>query len=113
MTQPTDNAIADMQGETALPRKNGELVFEAPWEGRAFGLAVTLNERGFYEWRSFRDHLVAHIADAEAEGTESSYYERWVASLEDLVLSQGLISRDELDARTEEYEHGEREEDWE
>ena len=25
---------------TDLPRRNGELVFEAPWESRAFGLAA-------------------------------------------------------------------------
>ena len=113
MAKTADTSIADMNGAEALPRKNGELVFEAPWEGRAFGLAVTLNERGFYEWPAFRDQLVAQIADAEAKGIESTYYERWLASLEQLVISRGLVTTEELDARAEEYEHGEREEDWE
>ena len=38
-----DRLIANMEGSAALPRKNGELVFEAPWEGRAFGIAVALS----------------------------------------------------------------------
>ena len=29
----------DLQGPAAPPRANGELVFEQPWQGRAFGLA--------------------------------------------------------------------------
>ena len=45
--------ITEMQGELALPRSNGELVFDAPWEGRAFGIAVALNESGAYEWGEF------------------------------------------------------------
>ena len=37
-----DPRISTMDEQVALPRKNGELVFEAPWEARAFGLAVAL-----------------------------------------------------------------------
>ncbi|MEA2642119.1 MAG: hypothetical protein QOF51_3513 [Chloroflexota bacterium] len=107
----TDRAIGEMDGEAALPRQNGELLFEAPWEGRAFGLAVALNESGYYEWRAFRDQLVAKIAGAESQGVDSTYYERWVASLEELVLTSGLVSRDELDARTEEYASGARDDE--
>jgi nitrile hydratase accessory protein len=108
MAANTDSTIAEMEGAAALPRKNGELVFEAPWEGRAFGLAVVLNESGRYPWRSFRDELVAQIADAEAHCVDSSYYERWLASLEEILIGQGLVSRAELDARTHEYASGER-----
>ena len=38
MTGKVDQRIADMSEQVALPRKNGELVFVAPWEARAFGL---------------------------------------------------------------------------
>jgi nitrile hydratase accessory protein len=104
--------IANMDGEVALPRSNGELVFESPWEGRAFGIAVALNEQALYPWRSFRDALVDQIAADEAAGEPTSYYERWLASLEALLLQQGLVSKEELDARTEEYATGERDDDW-
>ena len=104
--------IAEMDGSAALPRSNGELVFEAPWEGRAFGIAVSLNERGVYPWRSFRDALVDQIAGDEAAATGTTYYERWLASLETLLLRRGLVTQEELDARTAEYASGERADDW-
>ena len=52
-----DNQVAYLDGEAALPRKNGELVFNAPWEGRIFGMAVVLNEKGAYPWDAFRGQL--------------------------------------------------------
>lgn len=111
MTVSPDRRIANMGAQAALPRKNGELVFEAPWEGRAFGLAVALNNDGHYGWRGFRDRLVVEIAAAEKSGVPSSYYEQWLASLEKLVVAKGLVSADELDARTAEYAAGQRDED--
>ncbi|HZT08653.1 MAG TPA: nitrile hydratase accessory protein [Chloroflexota bacterium] len=101
-----------MEGESALPRSNGELVFEAPWEGRAFGIAVALNEHDVYPWRTFRDALVEQIAADESAGRSSSYYERWLASLEEVLLRKGIVTRDELDARTDEYARGVRDDDW-
>ena len=103
MTQKIDKKIATMEARTALPRENGELVFQAPWEARAFGLAVALNEKDLYEWREFSSQLASKIAAAEQNNDPSSYYARWVASLEELVIAQGLISREQLDARTAEY----------
>jgi nitrile hydratase accessory protein len=109
MESVPDRRIAEMAGEAALPRKNGELVFEAPWEGRAFGMAVALNDRHCYDWDEFRRHLIANIAAAERSGKEVPYYESWLASFEALLLEKGLISREELDRRTAEYLAGERE----
>jgi nitrile hydratase accessory protein len=102
-----------MEGETALPRQNGELVFDAPWEGRAFGIAVALNEQAVYPWRSFRDALVERIAEDDAAARPTTYYERWLASLENLLLKQGLVTKEELDVRTAEYASGARDDDWE
>lgn len=103
--------IAQMEGPEAPPRKNGELVFDALWEGRAFGMAVTLHDQGVYPWRAFRDSLVDVIAKADAESDESPYYERFLAALEHLAVAQGLVTREELDARTAEYASGERDDD--
>jgi nitrile hydratase accessory protein len=99
MASSTDQQIALMAGESALPRKNGELVFSAPWEGRAFGLAVALSDGHHYAWDEFRDQLVAEIARAEANGNPSTYYERWVAALERVLLARKLVTTAELDAR--------------
>ena len=101
MTEPVsgvDRRVADLDGPAALPRKNGELVFAAPWEGRAFGMAVALHEKGEYDWDDFRRLLVEHVASSSA-----LYYESWLAAFESVVLERGLVSQEELAARTAEF----------
>jgi len=105
-----DRAVADMSGEAAIPRKNGELVFESPWQGRAFGMAVALNEGQVYNWDEFRTELVARIAEADSSGGPSGYYDRWLAAFETLLSEKGLVSTQEIDERTYQFEFGERDE---
>ena len=107
MSTEIDGRISEMQGELALPRSNGELVFAAPWEGRAFGIAVALNEGGVYEWSEFQRRLAEEIAAAPPDDEGSVYYERWLASLERLLLEQGMITHEELEDRFAAYESGE------
>jgi nitrile hydratase accessory protein len=100
-----DRAIAD---DLTLPRRNGELVFDAPWEGRAFGLAVTLDQAGVVEWDEFRARLIAHITAwerAHPDAESWSYYERWHEALEAVVVEHGLVARDEIGRRAEAIEH--------
>jgi nitrile hydratase accessory protein len=87
---PLDAAL-DISGPTAPPRANGELVFAAPWESRAFGLAVTLAADGRFAWDDFRARLVARIAEAPA----APYYERWLAALEDVLAAADLVDADD------------------
>jgi nitrile hydratase accessory protein len=103
-----DRAIADMAGPAALPRKNGELVFESAWAGRLFGMTVALNEAGEFRWNEFRDRLIAEIAEAERRAAGSTYYERWFRALERLLDDTGLVPRAVLEARTAEFESGRR-----
>jgi len=106
----SDSASATSDSALDAPRKNGELVFEEPWESRAFGMAVALNEDQCYDWDDFRDRLIAEIAAADARNDPSGYYERWLAAFEQLLTEQGILTRDELDERTLEFEFGERDE---
>jgi nitrile hydratase accessory protein len=112
MTNEPSQEVTGMEGAEALPRSNGELVFDAPWEGRAFGIAVNLNQQGLYPWRAFRDGLVREIGTAEAGGDSDTYYERWLATLEKLLVDQGILTPDEIARRTEEYASGARDDDW-
>ncbi len=48
-----------------MPRKNGELVFQTPWESRVFGIAVTLCEQDVFEWEEFRQSLITEIREWE------------------------------------------------
>ncbi len=88
--------LAPMEGPGAPPRDNGELVFSAPWEARAVALAVALVEQQGLQWDSFRQRLMAAIAD----DPDRPYYESWAVALESLVLSLGLATPADLDAST-------------
>jgi len=86
-----------MPGPTALPRRNGELVFDAPWQGRAFGLALVVVERLGVPWAAFQKHLIAAIAAAP----DAPYYDCWVTALERLLVEHGHATAAELDAVAE------------
>jgi nitrile hydratase accessory protein len=103
-----DRVVAIMEGRAALPRKNGELVFEEPWQGRVFGMAVALHERGVYEWEEFRQGLIAHIAEAERRPGAFSYYTVWLQTFEALLARKGLVTPSELEETTYQFEFGER-----
>ena len=87
----------DASGPTAPPRRNGELVFEAPWQSRAFGLTVALAEAGKISWDRFRARLIAEIARAERSATWS-YWACWLAALEKTCAAADLCVAEELDA---------------
>lgn len=71
----------DVAGPAAPPRANGELVFDEPWQARAFGMAVALLERDGHGWDAFRAYLVPAIA-AEPD---APYYVAFVSALEAYV----------------------------
>jgi len=100
--------IADMTGATALPRKNGELVFDEAWQGRIFGMTVAMSHDASFEWREFQAQLIAEIAHAEREGESSSYYERWLHAFERLLAGKGLVDPAALAERRHEFEAGHR-----
>jgi nitrile hydratase accessory protein len=103
-----DQVMSRMEGRAALPRRNGELVFEEPWQGRAFGMAIALHEHGAYEWEEFRQALIDRIAAAERRGGPFVYYEIWLETFESLLSAKGLVTPDELDETTYQFEFGER-----
>ena len=103
-----DRGIADLGGRAALPRRNGELVVNSPWEGRAFGIAVALEADHRCSWPDFSARLAEAIAQAGPDADPNRYYERWLAALEQVVLDGGLVQRDELEARARQYREGAR-----
>ena len=106
MTHPAGRADAayllDSAGPAAPPRDNGELVFTAPWESQAFGVALALHDAGCIDWEDFRQSLIREIGDWEAahpSGDGWNYYECWLGSLERLVNRRGLVTAEDLRAR--------------
>ncbi len=80
MTGPP-TARDDAFAEQTLPRSNGELIFDYPWQGRALAMAVLLVERTGRPWEDFRRRLVHAIGDKPGR----PYWENWVAALESLA----------------------------
>jgi len=80
--------------DASLPRDNGELVFEAPWQARALALAVALVDKLDLPWEVFRLRLMAEIA----KDPQRPYYESWGAALESMVVDLDLTTPAALDA---------------
>lgn len=77
-----------------LPRDNGELVFEEPWQGRALGMGVVALERSGASWPEFRRHLAAAIAARAAvkgESAATAYYACWLDALEAVLAQRGAL----------------------
>lgn len=113
----TDSVLSYMSKETAPPRKNGELIFQEPWEARSFGMALALYEnKNIKSWEDFRMRLIQEIADWEKENPGNknnpnwNYYEQWLGALERLVVETGMLDQREVNTRADEFATGERDE---
>jgi nitrile hydratase accessory protein len=108
----------DLEGSAAYPRRNGQPEFAAPWQSRAFGMAMALHQSGAIDWEEFREKLVQRIAAAEraTDGELASdedgflYYERWIGALTELLIERGVLDASELGARAAEFRTGARRE---
>ena len=76
----------------------------ADWERRVDAMHNVLSEKGLRR----TDEMRRAIESLELDTYEScSYYERWTAALEILLLEKGVITSEELDHKCEEIQgHG-------
>ena len=101
----------ELGGAAAPPMVNGELVFEAPWQGRVFGIARGLAEQGIYEWDDFRARLIEQIGlfdrsvetDRAATASQYHYYDHFLRALESLLVDRGLVAAGELARRIDAF----------
>jgi nitrile hydratase accessory protein len=91
---------SELDGDLAPPMSNGEVVFEAPWQGRVFGMARALADAGFYTWDEFRASLIREIAswDRGGEG-DYAYYDHFLRALEGLLEAKGMLDAAAIDQR--------------
>jgi nitrile hydratase accessory protein len=91
------------------PRADGALQFAQEWERTAFGIALALSRDGVFEWEDFRQQLIAAIGNWEERHGISdpswNYYDQWLAALESLVVSSGIVSREEIAQRVADTPH--------
>ena len=85
------------------PMANGEVLFEEPWQGRVFGMAVALQESGIFTWSEFQASLIEVVGawDRDAETTDPyEYYDHFQSALDALLASKAVVSRVDLQTRT-------------
>jgi nitrile hydratase accessory protein len=103
MAEARRDAVLDWEGTLSPPRRNGELVFDALWESRIFGLTMTLYEAGRFAWPEFRDRLIAEIGAWEREhgttGAGFHYWACWLAAFERLMANKGICAPEVVAAR--------------
>jgi nitrile hydratase accessory protein len=107
--------VADLQDAGLLDGEADAPVFNAPWQARAFGLAVTLHRQGRYEWPAFQERLIEEVGatptdefGGAAAAREETYYRQWLAALERLLVEEGILSADEVEQRAGEFADGTR-----
>jgi nitrile hydratase accessory protein len=101
-------AIVAVASLPNIPRDIDGPVFNAPWEAQAFAMTVTLHERGVFTWSEWAAALSAQIKRAQAEGdpdTGETYYQHWLATLENLIAETGVTTRGDLHRYRDAWDH--------
>lgn len=84
-------------------------MFAEPWQAQAFALALELHAQGAFTWTEWADAFSRRLSAAGPGGDGARYYEHWLATLEDLVVSKKLTAGTELAERkrawAEAYRH--------
>jgi len=82
-----------------------DVTFSAPWEARAFAMAVRLSESGFCSWDEFRRHLIAEIGRGDkvhAHGwldDHNGYYVFFLRALEQVLREKGIVDSSMLETK--------------
>lgn len=71
----------------APPRQNGELHFDAPWQGRVFATTAVLVEAGHFTWSQFQAALIAEITAND----EDQYWMSWLGATAQIVKRFGIL----------------------
>lgn len=88
---------ASLQKIIEAARLDADHVFSAPWEARAFALALKLSEAGHFTWDEFRERLIAEVGASDKirarDGTSDhgEYYEHFLRALEKLLAEKHLV----------------------
>lgn len=98
-SEPQSQSVHDMGGLPATaPIDRAEHEW-ADWEHLTNALVGALRHRGLVNVDELRRGIESMDPD---EYMASSYYERWAASLETLLVEKGILTQDEIDARADE-----------
>ena len=88
------------------PMANGEVLFNEPWQGRVFAMALLLVEQGCFAWDEFQAELIEVIHAWEASDDQTrvyAYYEHFQEALRRILAAGNVVDSAELNARTTEF----------
>ena len=98
MTLPS--SLGGLPGVGPIEIELDEPVFHSEWEGRTFGIANAVLVKGLFSVDEFRYSMerippVAYV--------NLSYYGRWLSGLERILIEDGILTEEEIDARMREF----------
>ncbi|MBM4442536.1 MAG: nitrile hydratase subunit beta [Candidatus Rokubacteria bacterium] len=96
--------LGGMHGFGPVDPEPNEPVFHSEWERRAF--AVTLSTGFLGKWNIDQSRFARELMPP-AEYLATSYYEHWLWGLEHLLVQQGLLTPEEIEARVAALRNGE------
>src|SRR5262245_22133872 len=91
--------LGGMHGFGPVVREENEPTFHADWEARVWAMVQEIRRQGYYTIDASR-YGIERMPPAEY--LRSSYYERWLASLEYNMIVEDLLTGGEVEARIEE-----------
>jgi nitrile hydratase len=93
--------MGGMHGMGPIVLEEDEPVFHAEWERRIFALS-----RAMGVWQRWNIDMARYARERipPARYLASSYYERFLLSLETLLVEQGMVTQEEIDERVAEFE---------
>ncbi len=102
MTTPavTLRGLPEMPGDQEGP------VFNEPWEAQIFALTVRLSEAGHFTWPEWAAVLSQEIRAAQERGDPdlgNTYYQHWLNALERICAEKGLVGREDVSRRRQEW----------
>jgi hypothetical protein len=92
--------VHDLGGSPGGPIDKSQHEVE-DWERLADAVTIVLDKKGL---KTTDEHRRAQESLPPQQYEALSYYERWVAATELLLVEKGILTREEIDARAEELD---------
>ncbi len=99
-------AGSDLKKTPFIPHDEAGPVFNAPWEAKAFAMALDLHKRGVFTWSEWCETLAEEIRSAQAAGDPDlgdTYYKHWLSALERLMTTKQVTDAQTLLAAKEDW----------
>ena len=93
--------MGGMHGFGPIDIEADEPVFHGEWEGRVYGIVTGIREEHDVYGPYGSRHYIENIPPSRY--LASSYYEKWMLALEAALVAKGLLTSEELDAKTRQF----------